>query len=379
MIIDSHIHAVAADTVQYPLSRAPIGLASQHASRAGLRRAGRGGGPPGRAGQASVVPIHNAYAVDSAAAARDRFVSVCTVDPLARDAADACPCGSRSAARSGWSAWDASGLPFNDPRIAALMRQGAKLNISVCVLTQFRGLVTLPDLLAQHPHVPVAIDHMGFPPIDQALLDLLLGLAQFPNLFLKFSSLTLRATARPKTFLRRIIDHSARTGWYGTPNFPASAQEPLREQLARARAALDFLTEPDRRAIFGDTAARLGRPHPQFQHGTVHDTDYLGHSQHREDRRRKKVIPGMLQGQRGIIAAIASRDVRRAREAATALDLPHAYGSYEEPLAIPLLMQSIIPCRNHFCASPWTIKALEAGKHMCAKSRSPSPHRRPRP
>ena len=49
----------------------------------------------------------------------------------------------------------------------------------------------------------------------------------------------------------------------------------------------------------------------------------------------QKVIPGMLNGKRGTIAAIASRDLETARAAAAKLNLPRAYGSYEELLADP--------------------------------------------
>jgi L-fuconolactonase len=260
MIIDSHIHAVAADTTRYPLKQGPKSpwLRSMPAEqiRAELDEAG--------VDRAVLVQafgaygFDNAYATDSAAAAPDRFVSVCTVDPLAPDAADSLSfwVTQRGAAGLRLHA-TASGVPLDHPHIAALMRRATNLNISVCVLTQFPGLVALPDLLAQCPDVPVAIDHMGFPPVDEAPVDMLFSLARFPNLFLKFSSLTLHASVRPETFLRRTVDHFGPHRLIWGSNFPASVEEPLREQLTRARAALDFLAEPDRRAIFGETASRL--------------------------------------------------------------------------------------------------------------------------
>jgi predicted dehydrogenase len=42
----------------------------------------------------------------------------------------------------------------------------------------------------------------------------------------------------------------------------------------------------------------------------------------------KKVLPAMQKGQYTTLAAIASRDLAKAREAATALGIPTAYGSY---------------------------------------------------
>jgi predicted dehydrogenase len=81
----------------------------------------------------------------------------------------------------------------------------------------------------------------------------------------------------------------------------------------------------------------------------------------------KKVIPGMQQGQYCEINAIASRDLTRAREAASALNIPAAYGSYEELLSDPNIDAVYIPLPNHMHV-PWTIKAAEAGKHvLCEK------------
>lgn len=81
----------------------------------------------------------------------------------------------------------------------------------------------------------------------------------------------------------------------------------------------------------------------------------------------QKVIPAMLNGKRGAIAAVASRDLERARETAAKFNLPRAYGSYEELLADPDIDAIYNPLPNHLHV-PWTIKALEAGKHvLCEK------------
>ncbi len=81
----------------------------------------------------------------------------------------------------------------------------------------------------------------------------------------------------------------------------------------------------------------------------------------------KKVIPGMQQCQYASIMAIASRDLAKAQQAATALGVPKAYGSYEELLADPAIDAIYNPLPNHLHI-PWTIKAAEAGKHvLCEK------------
>ena len=81
----------------------------------------------------------------------------------------------------------------------------------------------------------------------------------------------------------------------------------------------------------------------------------------------KKVIPAMQRGQHTTVAAIASRNLAKAREAAEALEVPTAYGSYEELLADPNIDAIYNPLPNQLHV-PWTIKAAEAGKHvLCEK------------
>src|ERR1700721_2524554 len=81
----------------------------------------------------------------------------------------------------------------------------------------------------------------------------------------------------------------------------------------------------------------------------------------------KKVIPGMQQGEWSEITGIASRDLKKAQEAARSLGIAKAYGSYEELLADPEIEAIYNPLPNHLHV-PWSIKAAEAGKHvLCEK------------
>jgi predicted dehydrogenase len=81
----------------------------------------------------------------------------------------------------------------------------------------------------------------------------------------------------------------------------------------------------------------------------------------------QKVIPAIQRADRCEVAAIASRDGGRARAVADDLDIPTAYGSYEELLEDDALDAIYVPLPNDLHA-PWTIAALEAGKHvLCEK------------
>src|SRR5467141_811947 len=81
----------------------------------------------------------------------------------------------------------------------------------------------------------------------------------------------------------------------------------------------------------------------------------------------RKVIPGMQKGEWSEIAGIASRDLKKAKDAAKKLGIPKAYGSYEELLADAEIEAVYNPLPNHLHV-PWSMKAAEAGKHvLCEK------------
>ncbi|MCF6103693.1 MULTISPECIES: Gfo/Idh/MocA family oxidoreductase [Mesorhizobium] len=78
---------------------------------------------------------------------------------------------------------------------------------------------------------------------------------------------------------------------------------------------------------------------------------------------REHLLPAMVEAENGVLSAIASRDLSKARALADRFGAPHAFGSYDELLAsrdvdgvyIPL------PTAQHV---EWTAKAIEAGKHV---------------
>src|ERR1700745_105960 len=76
-----------------------------------------------------------------------------------------------------------------------------------------------------------------------------------------------------------------------------------------------------------------------------------------------KVIPAMQQGKYCQVTAISSRNLEKAKVAAIQLGIPKAYRSYEELLADPDIDAIYNPLPNHLHV-PWSIKALQAGKHV---------------
>lgn len=82
---------------------------------------------------------------------------------------------------------------------------------------------------------------------------------------------------------------------------------------------------------------------------------------------RTKVIPAIQTSALGEVIAIASRTQESANKAAQELGIKRAYASYEELLADPDVDAIYNPLPNHLHV-PWSIKAIEAGKHvLCEK------------
>lgn len=81
----------------------------------------------------------------------------------------------------------------------------------------------------------------------------------------------------------------------------------------------------------------------------------------------EKVVPALQQSNHCTVTAIASRSKDKAQSWIRKLDIPKAYGSYEELLCDPDIDIIYNPLPNHLHI-PWSIKAIEAGKHvLCEK------------
>jgi predicted dehydrogenase len=80
-----------------------------------------------------------------------------------------------------------------------------------------------------------------------------------------------------------------------------------------------------------------------------------------------KIVPALRNCKYAEVTAIASRDLFKARRVAHEQGIGKAYGSYEELLEDAEIEGIYNPLPNHLHV-PWSIKALEAGKHvLCEK------------
>lgn len=78
---------------------------------------------------------------------------------------------------------------------------------------------------------------------------------------------------------------------------------------------------------------------------------------------RDQVLPAIAEAENGVLSAVASRDLGKARALADRFGAPHAFGSYEELLASDTVDGVYIPLPTSQHVE-WTAKAIEAGKHV---------------
>ncbi len=78
---------------------------------------------------------------------------------------------------------------------------------------------------------------------------------------------------------------------------------------------------------------------------------------------RRSVGPGIRKARNGVLGAVASRSLERARGFAAELEIPTAYGSYDELLADPEIDAVYIPLPTSL-HHRWVIAAARAGKHV---------------
>jgi predicted dehydrogenase len=78
---------------------------------------------------------------------------------------------------------------------------------------------------------------------------------------------------------------------------------------------------------------------------------------------RDLVIPGIVEAENGVLSAIASRELKKAKALAERFGARHAFGSYEELLASDTVDGVYIPLPTSQHVE-WAAKAAEAGKHV---------------
>ena len=78
---------------------------------------------------------------------------------------------------------------------------------------------------------------------------------------------------------------------------------------------------------------------------------------------REQLLPAIVEAENGVLSAIASRDLGRARALAERFGAPHAFDSYEALLASEAVDGVYIPLPTSQHVE-WASRAAEAGKHV---------------
>ncbi|SFP84358.1 Predicted dehydrogenase [Mesorhizobium sp. NFR06] len=78
---------------------------------------------------------------------------------------------------------------------------------------------------------------------------------------------------------------------------------------------------------------------------------------------REQLLPAIVDSETGVLSAIASRDLSKAKALGERFGARHAFGSYEELLASKEVDGVYIPLPTSQHVE-WTAKAIEAGKHV---------------
>ena len=193
---------------------------------------------------------------------------MCILDPTQSDTPDRLTYWVKQRGMRGirlFTTTETEGTWLDDPRTFPVWERAASLGIPICIMVLFHQIPRVRTVLERFPHVTVALDHLTVlrlsagPPYDsvQPLFDLV----RFPNLYLKFSSVSLYAArtgkSTPKEFFTRLIDRfGARRLMWGS-NFPATHDRSLKDQFDLAKQELSFLPQENQRWIFGETALTL--------------------------------------------------------------------------------------------------------------------------
>jgi predicted TIM-barrel fold metal-dependent hydrolase len=287
-VVDSHAHIISPDPEEFPYAPAtgelPAWLPERTVDAQLLlsRMESAGVEQAVLVQYASVHGFDNRYVLDTARRHPERFVAVCTLDGRLPSAPDdlnavvqqgAAGLRLRAPGRQGPLDWLTC-----DP----LWMRAADLDVPICVHfmpdAHAAGMPLLLDLLNRFPGVAVVLDHVGNPPWDNAAadlgLDLVLRLAEFPRVFIKFASVNLErlehARVAPKTAIDRLVDAfgADRIMWGSdAPNTPGDYSDMLR----RMRAAIAHLSEQDQEWILGGTA-RAAYPKLEFGKDTRRST-----------------------------------------------------------------------------------------------------------
>ena len=276
-IIDIHPHIITTDEQRYP--RIPLGGKPSTWSQSRpttweqlLAAMDDAGVEKAAIVQSSTCyGFDNSYVADAVAARPDRFTGVFSVDMLAKDAPEKVRYWHERGLTGLRLFTTGSTMPgqsdiLADPRTFPAWEAARDLGMTVCVQMRPEGLSMLQTLMDKFPTVRIIIDHFMSVPVESgppyAGAAPLMSLANNPNIYLKLSTVALRAAHKglctPETFIGMVASQfgAKRIAWGS--NFPASTGS-LREMVQESQQDLAFMTPADLSEVFRETALSIYR------------------------------------------------------------------------------------------------------------------------
>ncbi len=260
--VDTHVHVIADDVDRYPLN--PSGATAAW-YREDPCSVGRLVALMDTAAVDAAVLVQaisayrfdNRYTLDAAAARPDRTTSVVCADLGQPDPASAVAALIDRGARGlRWVALHDGGVL--EPADVWTLVAARRIPVVVTLLAQH--LPQLLDALPRLPPVPLALDHCGFADYAHGLPDALTALAAFPTVHLKVSTISLDSAGEHGDVRDFVADLRACFGahrlMWGS-DYSQTHDRPYPALADYARVASSKLSDDDRTAFLGGTAARL--------------------------------------------------------------------------------------------------------------------------
>jgi L-fuconolactonase len=270
VIVDAHVHVVAADRERYPLRptgisldwyrEAPVAVGDflKLMTAAGVDRAVL-------VQPMSAYGFDNRYVIDATRTHSDRLASVVIVDNTDDPAGRL-----RAMANEGVSGVRlfAIGNPtlprLDDANALPLWEATAELDLPAVVTILSNQLPELGAMLERFPEVSVALDHCGFPDLSggppYSKAEDLFELATLPNVSLKVSCHLLKhaeAAGDPRDLVDQLAAAFGADRLVWGSDYPQTHDRSYAALLELGRGACSRLSPADQRGFLGENALRI--------------------------------------------------------------------------------------------------------------------------
>lgn len=152
------------------------------------------------------------------------------------------------------------------PGVERMFAAGADHNLAMCLLIGPDDLAATSRYCERFPDTPVTIDHIcrigvGPGPIEEAHVDQLCALAQYPRVMVKLSAFYVLGEAKPpyddlSELIRRVYEAfgAQRLMWASDCPYQVQGEHTYAASVDLIRERLDFLSAEDKDYILRDTA-----------------------------------------------------------------------------------------------------------------------------